>query len=252
MNVKRLVCYLLLAGFVLMSHPARGGEGNLTYITEEAPPQNYRENGELKGLAVDLLKEMWKKAGMSPKKIQVLPWSEGYKRALNTPDTVLFSMTRLEEREQLFKWVGPIRTPRFILLARVKDHISLASIIDAGKYRIGTVKNDASELLILSRNVVKSDALNRSPDLKTAIERLRSGKVDIVAYGEESVWSYIKLHKLNNRDFEKVFTISGASDFYAFHKDTPDSVIKNFQNALNAVKRDKIYTEILNRYRLVD
>jgi polar amino acid transport system substrate-binding protein len=252
MNAQRLVCYLMLAGFVLMAHPVWGGEGNLTYITEEAPPQNYRENGELKGLAVDLLKEMWKKMGMTPKKIQVLPWSEGYDRTLNTPDTVLFSMTRLEEREQLFKWVGPIRTPRFIFLGKSKDHISLVSINDARKYRIGTVKDDASELLILSRNVVNRDALNRSPDLKTAIERLRAGKVDIVAYGEESVWSYIKLHKLNNLNFAKVFTISGASDFYAFHKDTPDAVIKNFQNALNAVKRDKVYTEILNRYRLVD
>jgi polar amino acid transport system substrate-binding protein len=251
MKLQR-IALLVVASFVHLCPLVWAGGNTFTYLTEEAPPQNYLEKGELKGLAVDLLKEMWKKLGMAPKKIQVLPWSEGYHKALTTPNTVLFSMTRLEEREKLFKWVGPIRTPRFGLVARASDNIKLQGIKDAAKYRIGTVKDDASEVLLLTRDVVKQDTLNRSPDLKTAMDRLRTGKIDIIAYGEESVWSYIKLQKWNEREFEKVSSISGASDFYAFNKETPDEVIRKFQEALIAVKRDKVFTHLLNKYRLVD
>lgn len=52
-------------------------------------------------------------------------------------DAVLFSTTRTEHREDLFKWVGPISDIKAVVLARVDSGIVIKEPIDMAKYRIG-------------------------------------------------------------------------------------------------------------------
>ena len=96
----------------------------LTYMTEEYPPYQYKEAGTLKGLSVDLLKLMWAKMGVPEQAIAVYPWARGYNLIQNHPNSVLFSMIRTPEREQMFKWVGPIFTARTVLIGLTQDDSS--------------------------------------------------------------------------------------------------------------------------------
>ena len=57
--------------------------------------------------------------------IQLLPWTEGYEKALTENYTVLFSTGRLPERELLFKWAGPIAEDRYVLLAKKDRNIGI-------------------------------------------------------------------------------------------------------------------------------
>ena len=66
------------------------------------------ENGELKGYCVDILKAVWKNMGGSEQPILVLPWARGYAMVQKEPNHMLFAMARTPERENQFKWVGPI------------------------------------------------------------------------------------------------------------------------------------------------
>ncbi|MDX7833812.1 hypothetical protein SJS03_21745, partial [Aeromonas dhakensis] len=65
---------------------------------------------QVTGLSVDLLKRMLEVSGigLDRKGIQLLPWARAYQMAQYDPNTVIFSMIRLPEREALFHWVGPI------------------------------------------------------------------------------------------------------------------------------------------------
>ena len=52
-------------------------------------------------------------------------------------------MTYTEDRQNLFKWVGPLATKRDILLARKDSSLSISSLEDAKKVgRIGTLRDD--------------------------------------------------------------------------------------------------------------
>lgn len=104
----------------------------LTYYTEQFPPYNYQENGTLKGVAVDLLGEITGKMGLrvTPDQVHLVPWTEGYQAALTLNNTVLFSTFRLPEREQSFKWAGPISTDRYVLFARWDRGIAINSSVD--------------------------------------------------------------------------------------------------------------------------
>jgi len=58
---------------------------DLTYITEQRPPYSYEKDGVLQGISVDLVEGAWERMGVSLDRsaIQLLPWTEGYERALN-------------------------------------------------------------------------------------------------------------------------------------------------------------------------
>ncbi|WP_158006870.1 transporter substrate-binding domain-containing protein [Piscirickettsia litoralis] len=90
----------------------------LIIITEQYPPFNYKDTTkkagkkqQLTGIAVDILKQTYLNAGLklNLNDIKILPWSRGYYLAQQAHLTnMLFSTARTKEREDLFKWVGPI------------------------------------------------------------------------------------------------------------------------------------------------
>lgn len=53
---------------------------------------------------------------------------------------------------------------------------------------------------------------------------------------------------------ETVWTLNEVYDYYAFHKETPDSLVRNFQNALDDIKKKpedrgkSEYEKILDKY----
>ena len=68
----------------------------------------------MQGISVDLLEAVTERMGqtVSRKEVRVEPWADGYRAALEGNGTVLFSTARTPERENLFKWAGPIVTHR--------------------------------------------------------------------------------------------------------------------------------------------
>ena len=55
----------------------------------------------------------------------------------------MFVTARLPEREELFKWVGPIGPDDWVLLARGDSPINLTSLDQARQYTVGAYKGDA-------------------------------------------------------------------------------------------------------------
>jgi polar amino acid transport system substrate-binding protein len=242
---KSLLLIVLI--FIALLHPVHGSDTDLTYLTEESPPENYTENGELKGLAVELLQLMWDKLGQKHHEIKVVPWARGYKDVQNRPNTVLFAMTRLEEREKMFKWVGPIRKTRFALIARKESRIKINSIGDIKHYTIATIINDGTEVFLIKKGL--KEHLDQSSDLKSAVQKLNLGRADFIAYGEQNLKYFMANNSLNPKDYKTVYILTKSSDYYTFHKDTPDSVIKKFQAALDSVKAEGKYKAIEQKYR---
>lgn len=224
---------------------ARAG-WELTFLTEEYYPFNYTEDGQLKGLSVDLLHMVWKELGEAEHAVQVMPWARAYDRALNVSNTMLFSMARIPQREDLFRWAGPILTTRFVLIAKKSSHIVLPSLGRAEGYRIGTLRDDISDWLLrphADRNKIEAVA-----DMQHNIRKLVDDRLDMVAY-EEAGWRQIAIKNgLCPDDFETIFVLRETPVYYAFHRDVPPSVVRDFQQALDRVKASDRYQALLDAY----
>jgi polar amino acid transport system substrate-binding protein len=228
---------------------------DLTYITEQFPPYNYQEDGKLQGISVDLLEKAWERMGVDLNRsvIQLLPWKEGYQETLNKTNTVLFSTARLPQREQLFKWAGPIGPIRNVLLAKKDKNISITAPKDLKKYRIGAINDDSAVQMLLDSGVKKEDLVLGSAS-SPIIEMLQNGSIDAWAYGDVAGTWLIQKAGANSSDFKVAYEFGQTDYYYAFNKATPDSLVQSFQQALDYVKNNKSddgisdYERILSRY----
>jgi polar amino acid transport system substrate-binding protein len=81
MAVWRSALLSLLGCLVLRAAMA---EAPLELATEDSPPLNYLENGEVTGPSVDLVRNMAERAEV-PIGIEVMPWARAYQQALDRP-----------------------------------------------------------------------------------------------------------------------------------------------------------------------
>lgn len=127
--------YLLL---VLWSSSCCAVALQLTVLTEELPPYQYKSStGLATGYGVELVKAVLKQADL-PSTIKIVPWARGYKQALNKKNVILFSMVRTEKRERLFKWVGEVDQLHYYLYKLTsRDDLIVDSIEQARRLRVG-------------------------------------------------------------------------------------------------------------------
>ena len=261
---RHLFLVLMLAGILLLSTgclaenekaPAGVDTASLTYYTEQAPPYNYRENGTLKGISVDLLGEITARMGkrVSPDQVHLVPWSEGYQAALTGNNTVLFTTFRLPERETSFKWVGPITTDRHVLFAARDQAIAINGPGDLKRYRIGVVADDAAILQLLEAGVDRHQLVTDT-SVPVLINKLAGGEIDLFCY-PEMVGRYFVQEATGSPDtFRVVYTMEEVEGYYAFSRDVPDVTVQAFQRALDALKAERdargisTYERILGRY----
>lgn len=204
---------------------------NWNIMTEELPPYNFFRDGQVSGICTDILLQIMKKNGVTieRKDIRLLPWPRAYRMVQDVPGAVLFSTARTAEREQLFKWVGPITDLSIGLMALKERSIQLKSLDEAGKYTIGTVRDGAPEQLLLKGGVAESH-LDRIASPEANIKKLQAGRIDLFAFSVPSTLFLMLKLGINPDKYESVYTLKQADLYYAFHKETDDALIQ----ALNA------------------
>ncbi|MEA3545177.1 MAG: ABC transporter substrate-binding protein [Thermodesulfobacteriota bacterium] len=165
--------------------------------------------------------------------MNVLPWSRAYALLQTDSQALLFSMTRTEERENLFKWVGSIDENLTELIARKDSNITIQTIADLHKYKIGVVINDVGEQLLLAKGVPKSN-LQRVVNRDQVQHLLNSGRVDLSPDSYIGFINFYKTAGYDPNDYESVYVLNRGQISYAFNKNTPDQIIQSLQHALDA------------------
>ena len=220
---------------------------DLTYITENYPPYNYMANGQVQGISVDVLRAMWSEMGYPEQPIKVLPWARGYHLTLQKRNHVLFAMAKTETREDLFKWLGPIYSVKHVLIGLAGKDIKIRSIEEAKKYQIGTILKDVAEELLKAFGFDKRHLQSVSA-LEQSIQKLKIGRIKLIAYSEKAFWDYVKVQGYDQDKFKTVFVLDSLKGYYAFNKNTPESLVQRFQKTLKSIesKRQKIVRQYLN------
>ncbi|MDD5712121.1 MAG: transporter substrate-binding domain-containing protein [Smithellaceae bacterium] len=234
---------------------ASGRTPGLTFMTEQYPPFNFEENGSPQGIAVDLLAEIMKKANVefSRSDIHLKSWTTGYQAALNNKNTAVFSTTRTPERERLFRWVGPIAPTKIVVIARKDRALKINTFADLKKLRIAALCDDIGEQLLL-RGKIKNNRIIVKEKADDVIRLLEAGKVDAWAYEETAGMWLIKHLASNPGNFESIYPLGEGELYYAFNRQTSESVIQTMGMALDELKKEKtkdgysIYEKVFDHY----
>jgi len=206
--------------------------------TEQLPPFNYMENDKVVGSSTALLEEMFKKSGHSIAhgKITLTSWARGYHEGLNTPNTIIYSTARTPERENLFKWVGPINKLTIGLIAKKSAKIEIKSPTCLNNYTIAVMHETAGESILLNAGV-KPQNLERFSNAASQIKKLHGGRVDMMAFGVEAMYQLLRNEGIDPLEYEMVYALKESDLYFAFHKDTDDAIIKAFNDILKTIKK---------------
>ena len=229
-----------------------GDPGELFFVTEEYPPFNYVENGTIRGIAVELLTGVFRESDnvTFADHIWVFPWSKAYQTALSRNNTVIFATTRLPERENLFKWAGPLVSERKVLFASRERAFEITGPADLDNHRIGVIKDDSAAAQLQALGVDPSNiiALENVPAL---ISYMNEGGIDMWCYGDMAGRYFMEKLTGNPGYFEIIYTLDSHDLYYAFNKNTPDSVVDSFQAALDALRNKPDNSGVTEYQRIV-
>ncbi|MBJ2347721.1 MULTISPECIES: substrate-binding periplasmic protein [Pseudomonas] len=246
--LKRLV--LAFAGAtLLLAGTVRAAETSLVLLTENFPPYNMAKNGKnfaqdenIHGIAVDIVREIFKRADITYSLTLRFPWERIYKLALEKPGYGVFVMARLPEREKLFKWVGPIGPDDWVMLAKADSKIALGSLEQARQYRIGAYKGDAIAET-LAKQGLKPIVVLRDQD---NARKLVNGQIDLWATGDPAGRYLARQEGVS--DLRTVLRFNSAELYLALNKDVPDGVVARLQKALDELRKEGAVDAIMARY----
>lgn len=224
---------------------------DIKLMTENYPPYNMEVNGELQGLTIEVTEAILKELGLKQNKfdIELLSWSKVYSTTLNNKNHMI-SATRTTKREKLFKWVGPVSKTTIGIIALKSKKIIIKDSSDLKKYKIGAVKKDIGETLLLVNNVPKKNiqVLDGTNSLANAFYKLERDKIDMFAYETKVARYSADLNGYDIDDYEVIYTLKNAELHFAFNRLTPDATIQKWQKALDEIKANGIYSKIIEKY----
>lgn len=217
-------------------------------LTEPWTPYQIETKDGLEGISIDLIKEIQKRIG-NKKEIKVFPWKRGYNITLKKKGYALFLTTKSKQRENLFKWVGPISSMEIRFFKNAfREDLTINSLEDAKKVSSITVAEDTITKEVLSEFGFTNLDINTLAN--NSFNKLLENKTDLYPVEENSF-----MYKLKQLNLQKKIIPVKMEAFYesklyiAFNIETDDKIIKKWQAAFDEIKADGTYDKVIGRYR---
>jgi polar amino acid transport system substrate-binding protein len=219
----------------------------LTLLTEDNPPFSFIEKGKIQGSAAEIVREMAARAGV-PVTVELLPWDSAYVRAQGQRDACLYATARLENRERLFLWVGPIATSPWAVYGKADFALPIRSVKDLAPYKIGTLARDVKHDFLRENGVndlhpVRDDAQN---PLRLLLPRDNPDHIDLWITGLYSGREAARTVKVT--DLKVVFVANEEPLFLACNPQNDRKIVTKLAEALEGMKADGAFKQITAEY----
>lgn len=201
--------------FVLLIASASFAQETLVLTTTTWPPYQYEENGQVTGIAVDIVQEAAQKLGYTIE-VQLLPWKRALKNAeTGEADGVVSALFTEERAQYLYYTSEPLFEVRTVIFAPKDSSVTqLKSLNDLIGKRIGVVSGysygeEFDNFSGLQKYACKDDAV-----LARNLER---GRID-VAVAHEFVFKFASRNIGLQDRFKEVYTLSQYPSYLVFSK----------------------------------
>lgn len=235
MQIYFVIGLLLLA----LSGSTRSAE-RLTLVTTDFPPYSTQHQGQVSGVATDIVKATFQEAGLTLPEIHILPWARAYRTALLEKNTLIFSMAHSEERDKHFHWIGEV-APYQIDLYKLKSRtdIHIASLDSARHFIVGGEFDDIKQAYLVKQGFVVGNNLKLVSADELNIRMLFAGRIDLLPFNALSLPIMLKKEGFKPQDVDPVLSLEDISYplYLAANRNTPESVVRKLTSALTKLHK---------------
>ena len=245
-----LWCALWMTCLVPMSIPVASAQ-TLVLAAADSIPTAYVDNGKQSGILVDVINEVFHRAGYSVE-IAIMPWARCLAEVKAGKIDGIFSVYRTRERQEFLTYADEVLITQVQAFFIRKDS-TISFDGDLGKLsdlRIGIINEtsygprlDAALRKGVFKNVDAADSASSN------IKKLLYGRVDIIPSYRHVVLDSARTLGVVGSIKELSPAIEAVPSYLALsNKRDYGRVIEAFNQALRSMKKDGTYDAIFDRY----
>lgn len=222
----------------------------ITIYTEQFPPYNFSNKGQLQGINLDIVRELCIRANVECT-FELLPWTRAYKQTQSEQFAGLVSTARIDERESSFLWVGPLVSSHtyFYRLATNK-HITATNLKDVSKYNLGIAHGSVYEQLVIDAGFVENKNLLKYTHHYEYVNLFFKNKLDLLLGSEMSLNHQLQQYGYSIKDVVKLVELPVSElngNYLAFNTTMPIELVERFRLALTELNKND-FKEYKARY----
>jgi polar amino acid transport system substrate-binding protein len=230
--------------------PAAYIAGKIQLFTELSPPSSYTtgtgSTSIVQGSSIDILNEIQARTGYI-NLINVSIWNDAYAIAQYLPNSAVFATARTPERENMFQWVGPIRSNRTYFYTRSASGLTIATLEQAKALQSIATPNGWFTHDFLKNNNFKN-IIATSLTTQDAFNQLLKGEVQALLLPDVDVKWLAGTNGVQMSDLTQHMKALDINSYIAFSLSTPASTVQKWQNHLDAMKTDGTFKTIWNKW----
>ncbi len=223
-------------------------EKKLSVVTEEWAPYNFLEDGVLKGFSVEVVQSIMERLNLKIA-IDMYPSMRTTLMLGSVPGTMMITMLRTPEREDKYKWIGPLGDGAIYFYKKQGNPIEISSLEDAKKVKLIGCRHAG---LVLS--TLKSAGFHNldptSTDGESVYKKLLLERCDLAISDTPLGVKHIlkKLGLPANALVQTAVKLVGAPLYIACSTDIADREIALWQKALDGLKASGVFAAIQKKY----
>ncbi|HEY0063758.1 MAG TPA: ABC transporter substrate-binding protein [Telluria sp.] len=241
-TLPHLFLCLMLAGLSSLARADAQPRPRLYIVTELGPPAATLENGRLIGFAADKVRLILTRAGIDYE-MDVLPWKRAYLLAQTRSDACIFSVSRIPQRDTLFKWVGPTHTTDWTLYGRAGRNYRVSTLEDVRKYRIGAYFGDVRGETLSAQGYLVDTVHERLANPR----KLLFDRIDLWVSSTQNGGPLISDNGWTGK-IVPVLTFRQTGLYLACNTEVPDALIARMNMALTAMNNEGVSNAIELKY----
>jgi len=231
--------------------PAAAARAPLPAYCHALPPLSFEQDGQVTGLAVELLRRMAEAAGLELN-LALQPRLRAEKSFLDTPGSLLFPLARLPERENRYRWVGPVLPRRVgIYSLAQRTDIRYRGLHQLDSLRVGATAGTATLEQLLGEGLKPGKELEVSPSYEASVRKLLAGRMDLLVIGDLNIyWQLQQMREPADR-IREVAVLDASVDYsFGLHLDGAAAPADALQRALDQLRRSGAVERVKQAYGL--
>lgn len=242
-SVLCILCFLMICGCTKTAA--------LDVVTLQYPPYEYLEDGEVKGVAVEIVKEVFKRM-KRPINISLYPWDKSLDMIKMGEADAIFSIFKTPEREAFANYSHEVLIPQVIALFVTKDsHIVFdGDLTKLSKYTFGVVRTVSYGSIFddaVKNGVIQS--IETSETGEENMKKLLQGRFDVLISNRYGALVIVKRMNKTDRVRELAPAIQSVPSYIAFSKKRRLTSLRDeFDIILRNMKNDGTYDKIIRSY----
>ena len=234
--------YLIIAATLLLTLSC---EAQTLNINCEENAQYRGPDGKMTGLDIEIVSELQKRIGNTDQ-IQLVPWTRGLKYLDTVPNTLLFSMARTKERNNLYQWIGPISEAVYGFYAKSGTSVVINSLDDARKAGpIGVYRNDVRDKFLTDLGF---NNLDRTSNNESNLKKLMAGRVNMIASSAFGIRVEARMAGYNMNEVKFLYAFLKLPVFIAASKQMDPKIVASWNVAIESMKKDGSLVAIFRKY----